>query len=110
MWYSNNNRFIQYNRIQINYENLIVEYPTLSITKDLNEQLWKQCFYYDIEEYRYSIKDVVAIIDSNKPDDLSKKQKASDKIVKLMTEFKTFLMKAASFYNSMLMKVCFADF
>jgi hypothetical protein len=91
--------------IRSNYQTIITTSPTLCRTKDVNAQLWKMCFYLDIEKFRLSIKQTVALCDSREPKDVPQKQKAQEKLIKLMTDFKAFLGKTSAFYNNLLLQL-----
>lgn len=110
------------------YQVLIVEHTShcCSIaTKDIDEVLWKQCFYRQIEDYRKSIRKTVQLLDqsnattpnannSNKSANNSATAtltssemgvKAKTHLARLTAAFIKFLSDGSMFYQDLMLKV-----
>ena len=82
--------------------------------KEIEEKLWKFCFYVKIEEYRKSIRKTVSLRDGQEGPDatpaaVSLALKARTHLAKLISAFTKFLSDGTSFYQEFMMKVTFKN-
>ena len=92
---------------------MIIEHPSYGpaiVCKDVEEKLWKLCFYVKIEEYRKSIRKTVILRDGKEdgaatPATGSLALKAGTHLAKLISAFTKFLFDGMSFYQDFMLKV-----
>jgi Telomerase activating protein Est1 len=84
-------------------------FGSLVSCKEIEEKLWKFCFYVKIEEYRKSIRKTVSLRDGQEGPDatpaaVSLALKARAHLAKLISAFTKFLSDGTSFYQEFMMK------
>lgn len=100
-------------RLRENYQSLILQHPDFGAfvtCKDIEEKLWKLCFYIKIEEYRKSIRKTLTLRDekesiASNPAAASLALKARTHLAKLVAAFTKFLSDGSSFYQDLMLKV-----
>ena len=72
----------------------------MTIKKDIDGLLWKQCYYKQIEEYRRGIKKTTGLVDNEKS-----KSMAEQHLLRLTSAFIKFLIDSMANYQDLLQRV-----
>lgn len=95
-------------RIILCCKELIISYPQVSFSKNIDNILWKHCFYRTIEAYRKRIRNLSTILEkpfirSNATD--AQFQEHQHNLLRLSSSLNQFLSQSAAFYESFLMQI-----
>lgn len=83
-------------RVKRNYRKLMLEHPAVAVAKEVDANLWKICFYRQIEEFRHNLKSAA------KASANGNGSETDAHMFRLSSEFDAFLGKAEHFYQSLL--------
>jgi hypothetical protein len=106
---------------------MLLEYPSISVSKDIHSSLWKICFYKSIEEYRKIFRKLASLINerneavanpnfehhsstkflSMSSTKFEEHEKAKHQLVRFNAEFQSFLSEINLFYDDLMKKLFF---
>ena len=106
--YSNNlSRFCSLHfSLRLDYRKLIVNHTAFIFKekKDVDTQMWKNCFYKQIEDFRRSIRKNSSDLSNTQPSD-PRIEKQRFYLVQLTTALISFLSDSTVFYQDMMLEV-----
>eukprot|EP00602_Paraphysomonas_sp_CaronLab_P008505 CAMPEP_0185027480 /NCGR_PEP_ID=MMETSP1103-20130426/12565_1 /TAXON_ID=36769 /ORGANISM="Paraphysomonas bandaiensis, Strain Caron Lab Isolate" /LENGTH=965 /DNA_ID=CAMNT_0027561495 /DNA_START=178 /DNA_END=3072 /DNA_ORIENTATION=+ len=86
------------------YVRVIVNYPSIAYSKNVDNTLWKHCFYRKIEDYRKRIRGITSLIDNGTEEGIRIEEQKQN-LLRLSTSFNRFLCESALFYENLLVKL-----
>jgi hypothetical protein len=95
-------------RIRNIYKDIVTFHPVLSMSKNIDNILWKHCFYRKIEDHRKKIRSVSSALEkSSKGEYVQPRQLEEYKqmLLKLSSSFNKYLSEISTFYGSLLLEV-----
>lgn len=85
-------------------------HPALALSKNIDNILWKHCFYRKIEDQRKRIRSISAILEKSSKD-LSVQPRQIEEykhmLLKLSSSFNKYLSEISTFYGALLLEVYF---
>lgn len=91
------------NKMKNRYKELIIHHPILTATKNLDNMLWKHCFYKTIEDYKKKIKNLSNAIEKQTVGYDEVVTEEQQTLVKLGTYYNKFLCDSMTFYQDLLL-------
>ena len=94
-------------RIRTAYKEVVVCHPLLAASKNVDNILWKQCFYKRIEQYRKRIRQFTAT-SPTRPTLVSTPNtptKPTTSLFQLGNDLSIFIAEAKAYYQSLLLEV-----
>jgi hypothetical protein len=89
----------QRNQIRDNYRRLLFLDPVYASGKEVEQSLWKVCYYKRIEEFRKRIRKIAAAASSN---DKASAGKARAELHAVCTDFSSFIGDSINFYTELM--------
>ena len=91
--------------IQVGYRNVVLNFPIVSMEKDIHALLWKQCFYKEIDIYRKKLRE----LDSEMTQMVGKSKTIDSNMIKInimraTDSFGKYLDDAIVFYTELMLE------
>lgn len=95
-------------RMIINCQELILNYPQIATQKNIDNILWKHCYYRNIEAYRKKIRQLSTILEkpyTRTPANDAQFHEYRQNLMKVSSILNQYLSQSAAFYESLLMQL-----
>lgn len=91
-----------------NCQELILQYPQIATQKNIDNILWKHCYYRNIEAYRKKIRQLSTILEkpyTRTPITDAQYHEYRQNLMKMSASLNQYLSQSAAFYENFLMKL-----